>query len=58
VPHVDTATGILGLNVIENFKFLIDTEKDEIYFSQNPYPEIPEQLRCGKIHLISDDLKI
>jgi len=37
---------------------LIDTEKDEIYFSQNPYPEIPEQLRCGKIHLISDDLKI
>ena len=58
VPHVDTATSILGLNVLEYFKFFIDTENDDIYFKQNPKPEIPMQLHCGKIHLISDSMGI
>jgi len=55
VPHINTDVNILGLNVIELFKFYVDTEKDEIYFSQNSIPNIPESLRCGKIHLITPD---
>jgi len=55
VPHIDTDVNILGLNVIELFKFCVDTESDEIYFSQNPRPNIPEQLRIGKIHHISPE---
>jgi len=57
VPQIDTDINILGLNVIELFKFYIDTEKDEIYFAQNPKPNIPESLRCGKIHLVSSNAK-
>ena len=53
VPHLDIDINILGLNVIELFKFFIDTEKDEIYFSHNPTPKIPKPLQCGKIHHIS-----
>ena len=52
VPQVDTDTNILGLNVLENFKYLIESENDLIYFAQNPTPNIPEPLRCGKIHNI------
>ena len=55
VPHIDTDVNILGLNVIDLFKFCIDTENDEIYFSQNPQPNIPEPLQCGKIHILSPD---
>ena len=57
VPHIDTDVNILGLNIIELFKFYIDTEKDEIYFSQNSQPNIPEPLQCGKIHIISPSEK-
>ena len=53
VPQVDTDTNILGLNVLETFKYLIDTENDLIFFAQNPLPNIPELLRCGKIRSIS-----
>ena len=55
VPHLDIDMNILGLNVIELFKFCVDTENDEIYFSHNPQSNIPEPLRCGKIHIISPD---
>ena len=58
VPHIDTDENILGLNVVELFRFYIDTEKDEIYFSQNPLPSIPKPLQCGKIHLLSADERI
>jgi predicted aspartyl protease len=56
IPYADTDVNILGLNVIELFKYYIDTEKDEIYFAQNPTPSIPKQLYCNKIHLISAKL--
>ena len=55
VPQIDTDVNILGLNVIDLFKFYIDTENDEIYFMQNPNPNIPEPLRCGMIYDISSD---
>jgi len=56
VPHIDTDINILGLNVIEHFKYFIDTESDKIYFSENPKPEIPELLREKKIYAISSNL--
>ena len=57
VPHVDTDMNILGLNVIELFKYYIDTENDMIYFADNPTPSIEEQLRCGKVHILSPEMK-
>jgi hypothetical protein len=56
VPHIKTDVNILGLNVIELFKYYVDTEDDMIYFAQNPTPSIPELLQCSKIHLVSADL--
>ncbi|MCL2224562.1 MAG: retroviral-like aspartic protease family protein [Defluviitaleaceae bacterium] len=53
VPHLITDMDILGLNVIDHFKFFIDTEKDRIYFSENPKPEIPEMLKAKDIQVIS-----
>jgi len=55
VPHEDTEMDILGLNVLEYFKYFIDTEKDEIYFSENPTPEISEYLKAKKILALSKD---
>ena len=53
VPHVYTDINILGLNVIELFKYYVDTENDMIYFADNPNPTIEEPLRCGKVCEIS-----
>lgn len=53
VPHIDTDVNILGLNVIDLFKFFIDTEQDKIYFAQNPSPSIPQLLQCKAIHQVS-----
>lgn len=53
VPHIDTDMDILGLNVLEYFKYFIDTEKDEICFSANPKPEISEYLQVKSILAIS-----
>jgi len=55
VPHIDTDMDILGLNVIEHFKYFVDTENDMIYFAENPNPEIPDLLKPCKIHAISVD---
>jgi predicted aspartyl protease len=53
VPHTKTDMNILGLNVIEHFKYFTDTESDKIYFSENPMPCIPNEFRCNKIYTIS-----
>ena len=53
VPHVYTDVNILGLNVIELFKYHVDTENDMIYFADNPNPTIEESLRCGKVYTVS-----
>jgi len=53
VPYIETDISILGLNVIEYFRFFIDTERDKIYFSENPLPEVPEQLRASGVYMIS-----
>ena len=53
VPYIETDISILGLNVIEYFRFFIDTEQDKIYFSENPLPEVPKQLRASGVYMIS-----
>ena len=53
VPHMATDMNILGLNVLEHFKYFIDTESNKIYFAQNPAPDIPDKLRCSKIYMLS-----
>lgn len=52
VPQISTDANILGLNVIELFKYYVDTEDDKIYFSRNTRPDIPEPLRCKNIYSI------
>ena len=49
VPHVEIDMDILGLNVIEHFKYFIDTECDKIHFAENPKPDIPSQLLANNI---------
>jgi predicted aspartyl protease len=56
VPRESTDTNILGLNVIEYFKYFVDTENDKIYFSVNPQPNIPDPFRCGEIRIITNEL--
>ena len=53
VPHIYTEANILGLNVIEHFKYFIDTENDKVYFAENSKPEIPCLLRARKIFAVS-----
>jgi hypothetical protein len=54
VPHEDIDFNILGLNVIEQFKFLYDTDEDKIYFAENLNPDIPDELRCSGIKVLFD----
>ena len=57
VPQVHIDANILGLNVIEQFKFYYDSQSDMIYFAENPSPTIEEPLRCGKVRIITPDVK-
>ncbi|MCL2172008.1 MAG: hypothetical protein FWB71_07590, partial [Defluviitaleaceae bacterium] len=58
VPHIDTPANILGLNVIDHFKFLVDTDEDKIYFADNPNPGIPDILRARRIYAVDDEKNI
>ena len=50
IPHVETKYNILGMNVLEHFKFLVDTESNCIYFSDNPHYKMPLVLRSSELH--------
>ncbi len=56
VPHVDTATNILGLNVLDLFKFLVDTENRQLHLARNPAPQISPHLQCAGVFSLSADL--
>ena len=53
VPHVDTETNILGLNVLELFNYYLDADNDLIYFANNLNPDIPEDLRSNKVYILN-----
>ena len=56
VPHknADTKYNIIGLNVLEHFKYLIDTENEEIYLADNPNYKMPNELKCTRVLAIAD----
>jgi predicted aspartyl protease len=56
VPHDETDINILGLNVIEYFRYYIDTENDYVYFAPNRNVAIAQELQCKSINVISSDL--
>ena len=49
IPHEDTKYCILGLNVLEHFKYLLDSEQNKIYFNDNPNYKIPDELKCAEV---------
>jgi len=46
---------ILGLNVLEYFNYLIDSQNDMIYFADNPSYKPPTELGCGRLFSIKHD---
>ena len=55
IPHELTKHNILGMNVLEHFKFFVDTENMYMYFADNPVYKLPEDLKCTEILDIGDD---
>jgi len=53
IPHDETKYNILGLNVLDHFKFLIDTDLSKIYFSDNPNYKMPNELKSADILTVS-----
>lgn len=53
IPYVDTEDDILGLNVLEHFNYLIDSQNDKIYFSDNSNYKAPDELKSGKVYTVS-----
>ena len=49
IPHEDTKYCILGLNVLEHFNYLLDSEHSKIYFSDNPVYKIPDELKSAEV---------
>jgi len=53
IPHDDTKYCILGLNVLDYFKYLIDSEYKKVYFSNNPNYKMPDELKSASIMKVS-----
>jgi len=53
IPHDETKFCILGLNVLEHFKFFMDTEKCKIFFAYNDDYKMPTVLKSAEILNIS-----
>ena len=49
IPHEDTKYSILGMNVLEHFKFFVDTENTLIYFADNPKYKLPQEIKCAEV---------
>jgi clan AA aspartic protease (TIGR02281 family) len=57
IPHSNEyKQNVLGLNVLEYFNYLIDTENDKLYLSKNPKPRpFREVLACGGVFAIQQE---
>jgi len=53
IPHDDTKYCILGLNVLDHFKYLIDSELCKVYFNDNPNYKMPNELKSAAVMNIS-----
>jgi len=49
IPHDDTKYCILGLNVIEYFKYLFDSELNSIYLTDNKNYKMPNDLMSASV---------
>ena len=49
VPHEDSKCCILGLNVLEHFNYLLDSEHSKIYFNDNKKYKIPDELKSAEV---------
>ena len=50
-------TNILGQNVLEYFKYFMDTENDRIYFVKNPIPKpISEEMACMNVFITDEKI--
>jgi len=49
IPHDDTKYCILGLNVIEYFKYLFDSEVNSIYLTENTNYKMPNDLMSASV---------
>jgi len=53
IPHDDTKYCILGLNVIEYFKYIFDSEDNRIYISDNNNYKMPSELMSASVLNVS-----
>ena len=49
IPQIETTQNILGLNVLEYFKYYIDTDEDYIYFQDSDTYKIEDIYKCGEV---------
>ena len=49
VPQIETTQNILGLNVLEYFRFYIDTDNNYIYFQDSDTNKTEDKYRCGEV---------
>jgi len=53
IPQEINGINLLGLNILEYFNYLIDSNNSKIYFAMNDNYKIPEILKCAKVRAIS-----
>ena len=49
IPQIETTQNLLGLNVLEYFKFYIDTDDNYIYFQDSDTYKTEDKYRCGEV---------
>ncbi|MDR0221749.1 MAG: retroviral-like aspartic protease family protein [Lachnospiraceae bacterium] len=52
IPHIHTNDNILGINVLEHFKFLLDTTENKVYFADNENYKAHLEFKSSKIYEI------
>ena len=54
IPYKKIKYNILGMNVLEHFKFLVDTENELIYFDDNPNYKLSELVKSNMVLSVDD----
>jgi hypothetical protein len=52
IPSIPTTQNLLGLNVLEHFKYYVDTTDEHIYFADNNNYKIGKDFRSGEIQAV------
>ena len=54
IPHEETKHNILGLNVLEHFNYLVDSENSIMYFNDNSEYKMPKELMSSAVMSVSN----